>query len=810
MLHPVLRTTPIAVSLLLALGFSSTLSAAVSDIPVNMSVQQAEMVKGNNTTEASRQISLVQHGSPVFLNEQHRRHMFTHPTQSSGFWANKGDILRIDYQHQGEDIDVLPELWIVPVTKGDEATFDRQVVKLQQGVNEIKVENTGPIYFVATNQPGSSEMAVNLLEGGKPMPRFILGENTAEDWQAQLVKFGDAPFAELVGKRMILTMPIDDMRKQVTDPESVLTLWDRIVDLAEEQYGLGNDRAFPHRATPFQYQFVSKPDNTAGYMSASNYWLGTNASGIAQVINSQKLQNEGWGPWHELGHHYQMPAWTFNDDIETTVNLTALYVQRELQGTTRLEIESRWENIHAYLATQKNNYDNCDAAYRLAMFWQLDLAFGKDFYQRLGDRYRTLLPTEQPKTNDEKKQRFILETSRIAGFSLLQFFQTWGIKPSKETREQLRAMNLQVLDMPIWRNKDSQILFSYPLSQQNITGNVQLPATANAGEVFTVSVDVTNRPTSALTYQWDIPEGVEIIADNGKEITLRTPRNVLQNAMLSIPVTVTDSNNMAIRLASSIQLKTAGKNESTREAYNEAIKQRYQIEGDFNSWSETSPKGIPGTFYLYDNHYTNTRDYFRLKTKSYWYFPTDQTSNNNWEYLDSYDGSQYLSNQFVDLAKPIKMEEKPAQCSVMAWSNTAYVGGSKVSKDGNIYVSKWWADAEAIPGDARVTDTTGNGTGWGKVWEDQGACDTAAQDELAMVIQSKPITESQPVAAQQCSAPSWQQQSYNGQVTVSKEGRVYTSKWWVAADAVPGDASVTDKTGDGTGWGLVWEDKGAC
>ncbi|ENA1755766.1 hypothetical protein ABF220_003102 [Yersinia ruckeri] len=808
MLHPVLRTTPIALSLLLSLGFSSTLSAAISDVPINMSVQHAEMAK-NNIAEASRQIRVVQNGSPVSLNEQHRRHMFTHPTQSSGFWANKGDSLRIDYQHQGEEIDVLPELWIVPVTKGDETKFDHQVVKLQPGINEIEVENTGPIYFTATNQPGSSEITVNLLEGGKPMPRFILGENTAEDWQAQLVKFGDAPFAELVGKRMILTMPIDDMRQQATDPEGVLTLWDRIVELAEEQFGLGNDRSFPHRTTPFQYQFVSKPDNTAGYMSASDYWLGSNASGIAEVINTQKLQNNGWGPWHELGHHYQIPAWTFDNDVETTVNLTSLYVQRALNGTSRLEVDSRWDAINEFLNKKGHVYEDGDVFVRLGMFWQLDLAFGQDFYQRLGDRYRTLPPAEWPKDNEQKKQLFIQETSRVSGFNLSQFFQAWGMKPSKETREQLRTMNLQVLEVPIWRNKDSHILFSYPLSQQNITGNVQLPETVNAGEVFTVSVDVTNRPASVLTYQWDIPAGVEIIADNGKEITLRAPRNALQNAMLSVPVTVSD-NNMAMRLASSIQLKTAGKNVSAREAYTEIVKQRYQMETDFNLWDRDSLRGAPGSYYLYDNPHAKTRDYFRLINSSYWYFPSNQASNKRWEYLESYDGSQYLSNEFVDQAKPIKLEEKPAQCNVVAWSRTSYVGGSKVSKDGNVYVSKWWAGAEAIPGDELVTDTTGNGTDWGKVWEDQGECDTVVRDELAMDIQSKPTTEPQTVAAQQCSAPSWQQQSYNGQVTVSKEGRIYTSKWWVAADAVPGDLSVTDKTGDGTGWGLVWEDKGAC
>ncbi|CQD41968.1 M60 family metallopeptidase [Yersinia mollaretii] len=801
MLHPKLRNTPIALSLLLALGFSSTVSATVAKVPSNQSIQQAK--DANNSAEVTRQIHVVQNGSPVYFTGQHKRNRFTHPTQSSGFWANKGEILRIEYQHQGEEIDALPELWIVPIKKGKEVSFGRQVVKLQEGINEIEVANTGPLYFAATNQPGSSEITVNLLKGGKPMPRFILGENTAEEWQQQLAQFSDAPFAELVGKRMILTMPIKNMRKQATDPEGVLLLWDRIVDLAEEQFGLSAERAFPHRATPFQYQFVSKPDNTDGLMSAMNYWLGTNGSVIPEVITTELLQ-KAWGPWHELGHHYQMPAWTFDGDTETTVNLTSLYIQRALGETSRLEAESRWDSVDALMKTSGYNYEDVDEYIRFAMFWQLDLAFGQDFYHRLGDRYRTLTKAEQPKNNDEKKQRFILETSRVAGVNLESFFQRWGLKSTQETSAQLQTMNLPQLTKPIWLNTDSNIAHSYLLTQQNITGDVRVPDTVNAGDMFSVSVDVTNRERSELTYQWDIPAGVEVITDKGSEITLRAPHNVLQNAMMLIPVTVTDSNHMAMRLASSTQLKTGGENISAREAYNELIKQRYQIEGEFNFWDNTSTKNIPGTFYLYDNPYTKTRDYFRLKTNSYSYFPTDQTSDTYWEYLESYDGSQYLNGEIIEVITPVKPIEKPAQCSAPSWEQKIYDVPTTVSKDGRTYTNKWWVSAKTVPGDAAVTDTTGNGTGWSLAWEDKGLCDTALKEEQQAVIDSKPVVP------QQCSAPSWEQKVYEVPTTISKDGRVYSNKWWVSAENKPGDSAVTDTSGNGTDWGKVWEDKGAC
>ncbi|WP_260654849.1 hypothetical protein [Yersinia frederiksenii] len=152
------------------------------------------------------------------------------------------------------------------------------------------------------------------------------------------------------------------------------------------------------------------------------------------------------------------------------------------------------------------------------------------------------------------------------------------------------------------------------------------------------------------------------------------------------------------------------------------------------------------------------------------------------------------------------MEEvKPvAQCDVPTWNARVYSEPTTVSKNGRIYTNKWWVSATAMPGDIAETDTTGNGTGWGKVWEDKGPCDVAVKDELQSAIESKPVTP------QQCNTPSWEQKAYGEPTKVSKNGRIYINKWWVAADNIPGDDAVTDTTGNGTGWSKVWEDKGAC
>ncbi|WP_257209733.1 hypothetical protein [Yersinia mollaretii] len=78
------------------------------------------------------------------------------------------------------------------------------------------------------------------------------------------------------------------------------------------------------------------------------------------------------------------------------------------------------------------------------------------------------------------------------------------------------------------------------------------------------------------------------------------------------------------------------------------------------------------------------------------------------------------------------------------------------------------------------------------------------KEELQTTIEPKPV------APQQCSAPSWEQKVYAVPTTISKDGRVYSNKWWVSAENKPGDSAVTDTSGNGTDWGKVWEDKGGC
>jgi len=67
------------------------------------------------------------------------------------------------------------------------------------------------------------------------------------------------------------------------------------------------------------------------------------------ITDRSKLENDGWGPWHEIGHQHQQSAITWNETVEVTVNIYSLAVERMLGQTSRLKRENRWEGILAYL-----------------------------------------------------------------------------------------------------------------------------------------------------------------------------------------------------------------------------------------------------------------------------------------------------------------------------------------------------------------------------------------------------------------------------------------------------------------------------
>ncbi|XZG69987.1 M60 family metallopeptidase [Chitinibacteraceae bacterium HSL-7] len=409
----------------------------------------------------SRQLTLEQPGNIGTLRAAQLRSFNHTPFQSTGYWVQPGDVLVVNYYHTGAAPNRLPEIWVHSIDDDTWGYDSDQKVKLNVGSNTITASRMGAVYVSVLNEPTGGEMQLEIVSGGRAMPRFKLGEHSAAQWQQMLSAYGDAPYAELVGRRTMLTATLAKAKQHVDDPVKLMTLWDQIVDLEDEQYGIKPGNTWPHNPTPHRFHFVELPPYT-GWMYSWQYRMASaSADGaIGTVLNSQKLRTDGWGPWHELGHQYQMSSMTWSNQTEVTVNLSSAYVQRALGQPSRYETQGTWTKTLAYLNQSSRDFaQQSDVFVRATMFWQLDLTFGRDFYAKLATAYRNLPAAQRPSTDVAKQQMLVVEASRVAGYDLTPFFTQWGIAVDATTRNTLAGMALKPLTQPIWLNRDSNVQY---------------------------------------------------------------------------------------------------------------------------------------------------------------------------------------------------------------------------------------------------------------------------------------------------------------------------------------------------------------
>jgi hypothetical protein len=435
--------------------------------------------------------------------------------RSTGYWVNTGDTLKIDFDYTGREPSPMPSVWIHSL---DDNTWDYetdQKVQLNRGSNTIRAAKKGAVYIVVQNEPTDGIMTVDIASGGHPMPRFVLGQHSATDWLNMLQAYGNAPYAELASDRAMITLTLARARQYVDDPVGVLETWDRIIAFGEAQYGLALDNSAPNDAPQLPYHFVECVNCKNVYMYAWPYRTAYGQDGregaIRYVANLHLLTTEGWGPWHELGHIIQHDDLTMDggvpgDDVETTVNLTSLWVQTELFGlTSRLEADGGWKNIQNYLNQSSRDWDRQDNLFiRLGLFWQLHLAFGPTFYPRYARESRSL--TGFPGGKKAKKQaRVVIETSRVSGRNLIPFYEKWGMPITAATRREVEALHLRPLDKPIWENTDMSAPYTYygPDDELPPVGDIVVPNEVHSGDRFSAVADTNSPGGHALTYQWN-------------------------------------------------------------------------------------------------------------------------------------------------------------------------------------------------------------------------------------------------------------------------------------------------------------------
>ena len=299
----------------------------------------------------------------------------------------------------------------------------------------------GGAIFVVVPENGSLGTISVTISNAVAAPRFVRGVTSKADWQT--LSNAPAPWAELEGKLVVLTVPASAIR-DLDDPEALMTYWDEVLEKCYAFY------AAPKRNRPERY--CVDREISAGYMH-SGYPIMTGDDVAKTFCDVMVLRGSSgikcWGFYHEMGHNFQQPEWTWEDFGEVTNNLFSLYGTEMLNGVTigahpamtAAEIEKRVAIVKANPGAKA--YYAQDPWFPLTMFSTLQKRFGWGAFTRLFTEFRDLPATQRPRTEAEKRDQFLVRFSRIIGHNLTGYLKAWGVETSAAAQQ-------KVADLPAW------------------------------------------------------------------------------------------------------------------------------------------------------------------------------------------------------------------------------------------------------------------------------------------------------------------------------------------------------------------------
>jgi hypothetical protein len=288
---------------------------------------------------------------------------------------------------------------------------------------ETKVASAfGGLLFVET--PKASDGAEVKVEfaGAVRAPHYVHGKTTLAEWKQ--IRAAPAPWGELETKKIVLSLPASVLR-DLEDPVALMTVWDETLDLVADLAAIPKNR-------PRAERIVCDEQISAGYMH-SGYPIMTWLDMPRRLVSEAHMRKGDWGIGHELGHNHQVPDWTFEGTGEVTCNLFTMYVIDRIGGTKpangRVGLPVVAEKFAKYTAGGKPDFAKWqgDPFLALAMYVQLQHAFGWDAYKKVFAEYRALPAGEKPKGTTERIDQWMVRFSKTVNRNLGPFFQSWGL-----------------------------------------------------------------------------------------------------------------------------------------------------------------------------------------------------------------------------------------------------------------------------------------------------------------------------------------------------------------------------------------------
>ncbi|HFK1492452.1 TPA: M60 family metallopeptidase [Bacillus cereus] len=443
----ILAATAIVAMLATGMISSSDVFAEQKEQQKNLSTspQSEKSVKSENRT-----FTVPGKGDVEVLKQQERKSMAFSPYEPTGLYAKPNEQITINVEGN-QDIQVYIGTYSYDASWREDSKI--KSFTLKPGVNTIQSPNGGLIYFYNKQQGGS--IRTTITTGGTTTPFFELGKHTKQDLINMLDQYPNAHAVELKGERVLITASPARVKKYLlgsnTDPVQLLKKMDEATRIQDKVAGLSEEQVDKHYV-----HYVEENHSPDYYMYATSYRTAYVGDAIQYVLDINKFITDGWGPWHEAGHLRQQSPWKFYNMTEVQNNIYSLSVEKAFNQPSNLEKSGIYPKAFQYLEQVNKNYDEIsDVFVKLVMLWQLQLAYGEDFYPKLHQLYRDMPSSELPQTDENKKQLFMISASKVAKQNLIPFFEKWGLRPNNDTIQKVAALGYPILTAEIWKGTDS-------------------------------------------------------------------------------------------------------------------------------------------------------------------------------------------------------------------------------------------------------------------------------------------------------------------------------------------------------------------
>ena len=328
------------------------------------------------------------------------------------------------------------------------------VYDLTAGSNTITDPNGGLLYLQFVTEDSPSAEAEVTVSGGNPIPSYVLGESTHEAWLNDLNTMSYENVQFISNRTMVVVSKATALQYKDEDQDFMLTTLDRVSDIADYISGIDGSSDL-HKSNVHKILLTELAEENVDFtLAAEEYRILVPTKSLRFIMDPAFASSAGWGLWHEMGHHRQALNWDWNEVDEVTVNIYSLACLYELDGSiTWLKGNQVWDKVADYLASpiDERNF-NSDKTIggngRLAMFRQLWLAFGDDFYIKLHQLARedNAKPDPRIAARDldigNQMTNFMVLASQASGHDLTNFFREWGFVLPQESYDALAALNL--------------------------------------------------------------------------------------------------------------------------------------------------------------------------------------------------------------------------------------------------------------------------------------------------------------------------------------------------------------------------------